>query len=99
MNKSEVIMRLMEAVAGDEVKQLPIEVEAGWTQRAKLRRVVPRVLREWCPHFGIESELTEKKRLLSSTFRLVLTGPMKGLNSFARVWETNLRLAWHNETD
>lgn len=93
MKRTEAIMRLMEAVAGNEVKQLPIDIKVGWTKRAKIRKVIPCVLLEWCPVWGLVSEFTEEKRLFSSTFRLVLTGPVKGLNDFARVWETNLRLA------
>jgi hypothetical protein len=99
MNKTEAVMRLMEAVAPTgEIYQLPIDVDVGWTRREKMRRVLPRLLRE-CVALGVESTFKEEKRLLKSTFRIVLVGTVRHLNTCARVWETYLKVAWHDDSD
>ena len=92
MTKTEAIMRLMAAVSGDTPKQLPITVDIGLMNRGKFRRVLSRILITECAQWGIEGNYTEDKHLLSSTFHIVLKGPVKGINNFVRVWETNLRL-------
>ena len=97
MSKAEAVMRLMEAVAPTgAIYQLPIDVDVGWTRRAKMRRVLPRLLREFTG-FSVEATFKEEKRLLSSTFRIVLVGTVQNLNTCARVWETYLRVEWHDD--
>lgn len=99
MSKAEAVMRLMEAVAPTgEIYQLPIDVDAGWTNRKKMRRVLPRLLRD-CVALGVEATFEEEKRLLSSTFKIVLVGTVQNLNTCARVWETYLRVAWHDDSN
>jgi hypothetical protein len=97
MNKTEAIMRLMETVAPTgAIYKLPIYVDVGWTRREKMRRVLPRLLRD-CVALGVEGTFEEEKRLFKSTFNIVLVGTVQNLNTCARVWETYLKVAWHDD--
>ena len=99
MNKTEALMHLMETVAPTgAIYQLPIDVNVGWTRRKKLRRVLPRLVREFVA-LGVEATFEEEKHWFSSTFRIILIGTVRNLNICARVWETYLRVEWYNDSN
>lgn len=84
-------MRLMEVVSGDKPHKVTLDLKVGWTKRDAVRRALPIVLLRECPLWEVDGKITEDKRWLSSTFYIAITGTVKNINNFVRMFDINVR--------